>query len=256
MPKSDIEIDSSVFEQKARLLAKKLGKSEREFIKNQTGLLAREVAKMTPPYAGKPTWPTNTAAVGSAKDIKAGKGAIIKDLLKICKTQKSPDIKKLWKRHGAGPVMINGIQIAAGIIMNESELRTWHRKNQSARLRTKQLPRTSQMYVATVVFNRYAKQQQRYVGRAKAVFYGAALTLGAKVSAPPNVKMNMLSVYSYGRVKGVSGKTVGEIGGRAGGLFHTIRHIPMLKKNRLIKAVKRGEYVMRKAAKDSNFKVV
>ena len=55
MAKTDIEIDASVFEQKARLLAKKLGKNESEFIKNQTGLLAREVAKMTPPD-GRTGW--------------------------------------------------------------------------------------------------------------------------------------------------------------------------------------------------------
>jgi len=254
MPKSDIEIDSSVFEQRARLLAKKLGKSEKEFIKNQTGLLAREVSRMTPPYASFPKV-TNSASVGSAKDIKAGKGAVVVDLLRICSTRKSPTVKWAKKVFGNGPVIFES-QAAGGVLINEIELEAWHKTNQRPNNRTKRLPITSRYWVTSVVLNRYIKKEQLKVGRAKAAFYQLATRLGAKATAPANVKNNVPRVQGVGIVRTTKGKTEGTIWSREGGLFHTVKHLPMLRKNRLIKAVKRGEYVMRKAAKDSNFKVV
>ena len=111
-------------------------------------------------------------------------------------------------------------------------------------------------WVSAPVFKAYVKTQQANVGTAKTAFYKAAQALGAKVTAPAGVRNNILNSVGTGTVKKGSSGSKGIITGRAGGLFHTNKFLPMLRKNRLIKAVKRGEYVMKQAAKDSKFKVV
>ena len=255
MAKKDvIEIDTSVFHKRVRALAKKLGKNEKEFVKQQTGLLAREVSRMTPPYASFPKL-SNTASVGSAKDIKAGKGAILGDMLKICTTRKSPTIRWAKKTFNGGPVVFEK-QVAAGVITTEAELHAWHRRHTNIRNRTWTLAFNERCWVAPVVLNKYLKKEYQRVGNAKATFYKVAVSLGAKVTAPPNVKKNAPRASGSGKItKGARG-TVGIIKGKSGGLYHVIRHLPMLRKNRLIKALKRGEFVMKKAAKDADFKVV
>ena len=111
----DIDIDDSVFQKRARALARKLGKDEKEFIKQQTGILAREVARMTPPFASFPKL-SNSASVGSAKDIKAGKWAVYIDVAKICTVKTKGKITKAVKSWGVGPIVYGNKTIAKGII--------------------------------------------------------------------------------------------------------------------------------------------
>ena len=250
----DIDIDDTVFQKRVRSLARKLGRNEKELIKEQTGILAREVARMTPPYAVYPKL-SNAVSAGTAKDIKAGKDAMFGDMLKICSTRKSPTITWAKKTFKGGAVIFEK-QVAAGVITNESELHQWHRSNRKKGNRTNWLPAYARMWVAPVLLNRYLKKEYQRVGNAKATFYKAALSLGAKVTAPANVKKNTGRASGSGKVtKGLRG-AVGTIKGRSGGLYHTIKFMPMLRRNRLIKAVKRGEFLMKKAVKDSEFKVV
>ena len=256
MPRKDVIIDDSVFQKRARILAKKLGKDEKEFIKQQTGILAREVARMTPPFASLPKL-SNSASVGSAKDIKAGKWAVFIDIAQICTVKTKGEINKAKKSWGSGPIIYGkGRVIAKGIIDDGSMLHAWHSANQGANNRTKPLTGSNRYWVSSPVFKAYVKAQQDNVGTAKAAFYKAAQALGAKVTAPAGVKNNKANAAGTGTVKKESKGSKGIITGRAGGLFHTNKHLPMLRKNRLVKAVKRGEFLMRKAAKDSNFKVV
>jgi hypothetical protein len=255
MASKDVDIDDTVFLQRVAALARNLGEEQAGFIKNQTGILAREVARMTPPYASYPKL-TNTASVGSLKDITQGKIAITGDLYKICQIKSLADVKRARKAFGTGPVNF-GFQSGGGTIINEAEFHAWHKKNlYKGRNRTRKVTYYSRYWVTQTVFNRYAKSQHLYVGRAKATFYKAALKLGARVTAPANVKNNALLVSSSGRVNTTGDFSEGVIKGKAGGLYHTIRHLPMLKSNRLIKAVKRGEYLLKQAAKDANFNVV
>ena len=256
MPKKDIDIDDSVFQKRARALARNLGKDEKEFIKQQTGILAREVARMTPPFASFPKL-SNSASVGSAKDIKAGKWAVYIDVAQICTVKTKGEITKAVKSWGTGPIIYGkGRVIAKGIIDNASTLHAWHKTNQGANNRTKPLTGSNRYWVSAPVFKAYVKTQQANVGTAKAAFYKAAMALGAKVTAPAGVRNNKANAVGTGTVKKESKGSKGIVTGRAGGLFHTNKFLPMLRRNRLIKAVKRGEFLMKKAAKDSNFKVV
>ena len=256
MAKKDVDIDDSVFQKRARILAKKLGKDEKEFIRQQTGILAREVARFTPPFASFPKL-TNSASVGTSKDMQAGKWAMFIDIAQICTVKEKGVITKAKKSWGSGPIIYGkGKVIAKGIIDDAGSLHAWHNANQGANNRTKPLSGSNRYWVSAPVFKKYVKDQQANVGTAKAAFYKAAMALGAKVTAPALVKKNIMNSVGTGTVKKESKGSKGTITGRAGGLFHTNRHLPMLRKNRLIKAVKRGEFLMRKAAKDSSFKVV
>ena len=257
MPKSDIEIDSSVFEQKARLLAKKLGKSEREFVKDQAGLLARDVAKMTPPYANKklPSLKVGTS-VGSKADIEAGENAIYWDLKKIYEVLPDDVIWKEHKHSKGGPIYRYGSIRSPGVITDVFKLHRWHRENRNSRGRTKKLKRPGIPWVGESLFTEYLKSQQASAGMAKACFLKASIPLRKKSTATPKIKRHLSRAKGSGRVIKDSKGSVGIISGKARGLSHVYRHIPELKKNRLYKAVKRGEILMREAAKDSNFKVV
>ena len=252
----DVDIDDTVFKQRMAQLARNLGEDEYEFIKNQTGILAREVARFTPPFAVFPKLSTS-ASVATSKDMQAGKWAVYVDVAQICTIKEKGFITKAKKSWGSEVIKYgDGKVISLGIIDDIGTLHKWHTANQGLNNRTRPLTGPNRYWVSSPVFKAYVKTQQANVGTAKAAFYNAALRLGAKVTAPAGVVNNMGNSVGTGTIKKESQGTKGTIRGRAGGLYHTNRHLPMLKKNRLIKAVKRGEYLMRQAAKDSGFNVV
>ena len=256
MASKDVIIDDDVFQQRIAALARNLGEDEFEFVKNQTGILAREVARMTPPYAVFPTL-TNSSSVGTSKDIQKGKWAVYVDIAQICTVKEKGEITKAKKSWGAGVIRYgNGQVISLGIIDNETDLHKWHTANQGLNNRTKPLSGPNRYWVSAPVFKAYVKTQQANVGTAKSAFYKAALQLGATVTAPAAVKNNMFNSDGGGTMKKRVGGSLGKIHGRAGGLYHTTKHMSKLRKNRLIKAVKRGEYLLKQAAKDANFNVV
>ena len=248
-------IDYSAFEKKARALAKKLGADEREFVKQQTGILAREVAKFTPPFATFPTF--KGTSIGSKADEKQGKWAVYMDIKWICTIKPADEIAKAKIKWGNSPIILgNGKRISLGVIDDIGSLAKWHSMNQGLNNRTKALKGPDRFLVSDTVFAQYVKEEQKKVGIAKAAFAKAAVELGAKGAVPAWVTKNMTRTSGSGRLIKESQGTKGVVSGRAGGLFHTSRHVPKLAKNRLVNAVKRGEFLMRKAAKDSNFKVV
>jgi len=248
-------IDYSVFEKRAKALAKRLGKDEREFVRQQTGILAREVAKFTPPFASFPTF--RGTGIGTKADEKQGRWAIYMDVKWICTVKPADEIAKAKIKWGNSPIILgNGKRISLGVIDDIGSLAKWHSMNQGLNNRTKALKGPDRFMVSDTIFAQYVKEEQKKVGIAKAAFAKASLALGAKGTIPAWVKNDMARTSGSGNLIKESKGTKGTITGRAGGLFHTTRHVPKLAKNRLYKAVKRGEILMREAAKDSNFKVV
>tara|TARA_R110000803_G_scaffold17113_4_gene46555 strand:+ start:25 stop:789 length:765 start_codon:yes stop_codon:yes gene_type:complete len=254
MPKKDFTIDYSVFEKRAKALARKLGKDEKEFIKQQTGILAREVAKFTPPFASFPNH--KGSAIGKKADETQGKWAVYMDIKWICTIKPADEIAKARRSWGSSPIIYGGKTITKGVIDDVGSLKAWHNANQGLNNRTKPLKGPMRYWVSDTVFTAYVKEEQKKVGIAKAAFAKASVALGAKGAVPAWVRKHMGTVSGSGVLIKESKGTKGIIAGQAGGLFHTNKHVPSLMKNRLVKAVKRGEFLMKKAAKDSNFKVV
>lgn len=257
MPKygnNKVYVDDSVFQHKARKLARKLGVDEHQFVKEQTGILAREVAKMTPPFATFPSLFKGTS-VGTAKDIKQGEWAVYNDLRKICFVVKN-DVAEKTHRYAKGvPVYRRGGIVAPGVIVSIGELATWHKRNEDYKGRTKELSVPQLPLVGESLFLKYVKSQQANVGIAKAAFYKASVQLGAKGAAVKGIKRHLATTSGGGRMAKTNKGPYGLISGRAKGLWHVHKHLPKLERNRLIKAVKRLEYVNRQAAKSSGFKV-
>lgn len=248
----DVVIDDSEFQRKAKKLAKQYGVDEKEFIKDQTGLLAREVAKFTPPWA---SFPKHTGTgVGTAKDIKAGKMAVLYDLYKILSPRKKGVVTWAKKTFQNRPIYIKGKVVAPFAIDDAGELEAWHSQQQMPNGRTRKLAKDQRPWVSQPLFNRHVKQEQAKVGIAKAAFVKASIQLGAKGTIPKAVLDNLNKPSGSGNVGKTAKGPQGIITGRADGLWHTKRFLPELMTNRLKKAVKRLEYIGRESAKKAGFK--
>ena len=81
--KNNVEIDDSVFQERVKRLARKFKVDEKQFIKDQSRLYARDAARFTPPFKEFPDWQRGTS-VGSKADIEAGESAIKKEIKRIC----------------------------------------------------------------------------------------------------------------------------------------------------------------------------
>ena len=248
----NVYIDDSVFQRKAKKLAKQFGVDQKEFIKDQTGLLAREAARFTPPWAGFPKFTGNS--VGTAKDIKAGEWAIYNDIKKICAVISDDAAERARKYSKGGPIYRKGRIVSPGVLASMSSISQHHKSNKRGRGRTRDLPSNQVPWVGESIFNAYVKTQQNKAGIAKASFYKASLALGAKGPAVKGIKRHVIIADGTGKVMSSRKGPYGLISAKADGLFHTMRFLPQLKTNRLKKAVKRLEYIGRQSAKKSGFK--
>lgn len=244
-----LEIDDKTFTKGAKKLLTDLGKAEKDFVREQSSLLARDLAKFTPPYVTYPLGNTNT--VGTAKDIKQGKTAILMGLRSICKPRKKTTCNWARKAFGNGPIIINGIQIAKGVIDDEETLRKWHQSNRNQYGRTKRVAENERPFVFKTMFNRYVRNVQSDVGIAKASFYKASLHLGGKHTAVKQIKLGLRKGTGKGSIKKTNEGYVGSVYGLAKGAYRTKNHLPALQKDRSIKALKRLKILAREQAKKS-----
>lgn len=253
----DIVIDDSEFQRKAKKLATSFKVEARDFIKEQGGLLARELAGMTPPWAGgqlpKQT-KTGSPKIGTMNDIKAGRKAVETGIRSICHSRKKSAINRAKRYFPSGPIF-NGGQIASGAIDNEAELAAWHRRNKKANGRTKRLADNQKPWVWKQVLDRYIKKEQKEVGIAKAAFVKASLQLGAKGPVLKAISDNLSKPKGSGRMSEISLGPQVIIKAKANGLFHTNRFVGKVQADRLIKARKRLKTVTRLAAKKAKFNV-
>lgn len=249
-----IVIDDSTFQKRARALARKLNVDEYDFVKDQTGLLARDVAKFTPPFASFPSKRGNS--VGTSKDAKAGKMAVLQDISQIVTPQDMGVIKWAQNTFKGRAIYKGKRMIALGVITSETELAAWHRRNRRANGRTRPLKHNQRYWVSSRIFKRYVKSQQQKVGIAKATFAKAGAQLGAKGKILAFISQHLGKASGSGRMARTAKGPYGLIHGRSPGLYNTNRFLPMLERDRLIKALKRLQFIGRQAAKKSGFKVI
>ena len=235
----DIEVDDSIFKKDVAKFLTAIGKEEKTFIREQSGMVARDLAKYTPPYDGFPS--SDSMSIGKPADIKLGKAAIAGNLASICmRVKRKPVINKAIKNFGRNAPVYKGKQrIAFGVIDNVEDLAKWHYKNRNGQGRVRRVPYIDRPMVWTSIFNRYVKRRQKDVGIAKAGFYKASLKFGAKGTAPPNVKKNLGKSAGLGILKQTKDGWVGHISGTSKGGANTLRHLPMIERDRGIKALAR-----------------
>lgn len=249
----EIGVDDSVFQEKVVKLARKFKVDEKQFIKDQSRLLAREAAKFTPPFASFPDWHTGTN-IGSKADIEEGEWAIDTDLRRIFEVL--PD-DVIWKEHKyskGGPIYRHNKIRSPGVIINAFKMHQWHRDNKRANGRTRKLRRPGIPWVGESLFYEYLKSQQASVGMAKASFLKASLAFGGKSSATPKIKRHLARTTGNGQLVKTSRGYDGLMRAKAEGLYHLIRLLPHLRRNRTKKAEKRLEILAKKAVKSAGFK--
>jgi len=246
-----VVIDDNVFQHRARKLARLYKVEENEFVREQTALLARDVAKYTPPFEDFPS--KGRGSIGTGKDKKAGINAIDRDINYITTAQKPAAIKWALKTFGAGrPILKGRKEISKGVLTSVSELRRWHKQNRLARRgTTKPLQHDQKYWVSEQIVRKYKKSEGVNVGLSKAAFAKAAMQLGSKATIPAWVKKNLGRVSGRGKTVRTSRGAHGLISGKAPGLAHVKRLLPMIESDRLIKATKRLQILKRTVAKKS-----
>ena len=272
-------VDDSTFQKRARRLAKLLQVDERQFVREQGGLLARDVAKYTPPYATFPSKGKST--IGSKKDFDEGRGSIVKDMLLNFRitdqsyidhiydiTGTTKNIRRTLRNKKGKQYLVDVDRLNLGSV---SEAVQWHnsrrRKSDGRAMHRGKAggndPKIGRwknrdiMWVNQDIFNKAKKQLIKNVGISKAGPAKAALQLGAKGSIPLPVKKQLGRVKASGRMAQTSKGPYAMIrasGSRSPGLAHVQHLMPMIMRDRLIKAVKRLRYMKRQTVKRTGFK--
>lgn len=246
-------VDDSVFQRQAKRLAKRLKVDEHDFVKAQSGLLARDIARLTPPYQNFPGF-GNKSSIGTTADMMAGKEAIRIDVRSIVIVIKDEDVPGIVKKYGKGAIYGKDGVVAPGILQSQQELKKWHKEMSNTRGRVRKVSMPNIPFVGENTFVSYLKQEYKDVGIAKAAMYGASVGLQAKGAALVAIKKHVPKSGGRGFMTKTSEGSTGNISGSADGLFHVIRHLPKLRTDRLKKAVKRLQYIAKAMAKKSGFK--
>jgi len=253
--KNNVGFDDSVFQERVVKLARKFKVDEKQFIKDQSRLLARDAARFTPPYVVFPG-STKGTSIGTKQDIELGEWAVDTDLRKIFIVL--PD-DVIWKEHKyskGGPIYRHGQIKSPGVITDAFTMHRWHRDNKNSKGRTKSLKVPELPWVGESLFYEYLKSQQASVGMAKACFLKASLAFGGKPAATPKIKRHLVRANGSGSMSKDKDGYKGTMVARAEGLYHLKSKLPHLKRDRTKKAEKRLEILAKNAAKQAGFKVV
>lgn len=248
----DIVVDDSIFKKDVAKFLTAIGKEEKTFIREQSGMVARELAKYTPPFKDKNLPAYNKDTVGTPADIKRGKESVQGDLRSIClRTKSKKYFNRQLKNFGKNsPIYQGKRQIGFGILESIDDIRRWHYKNRTSQGRVGRVAYIDRPLVWQGLFNKYVKKHKwPDVGMAKAGFYKASLYFGAKTTAPPNVKKNSGRATGMGLMIKTKGGWVGQVSSTSKGGANTFRHLPMIKKFRGEKAIKRLEHLAKNRVK-------
>lgn len=260
----NVGIDYSEFQRKAKALVKVWKLEEKDFIKDQSRLLAREAAIYTPPWEGnkndnalKKLAERKGTAVATKGDIEAGENAIKKDIKRICYVVRDRTVWQWREKYGDNALIYDklGVPVARGVITNGTKLYRWHQDNKRKDGRTKDNLKPPNMpAVGRELINEYIKDMQKHVGVAKASLLKTAMSFGDKGSGPAKIKRHLGKATGSGRLITTQKGTEGLLSARADGTYHTNRFVPHLMRNRLEKALKRLQILAKAAAKKAKLK--
>lgn len=254
MPKKVAKIEDAVAQHKLRKLLKLARVDEKEFIRDQGALLARDMAKATPPFASGVIRLTRQT-MGTTADKKQGEAALWRDLLKLFSPQEAGVIK--WaKRVFKGRQIYRGKkQTGAGVITSIEEIGSFHRKNQISRGRTRSLKQANKFWVPEKTLKRYFNREKKRVGRAKASFARAMVDINPKQKVPVWIKRNFSSGDGKGNVTTTGKGTKATVEAHAPGADRVTDNLPYLIRFRVKAMEKRLKFIIRGNAKQVGFKV-
>ena len=258
MPKN-FTVDATLFKVKAKKLVKQLKLDEPTVVREQAGLLAQLLCKVTPPFksfpkmSGKPTYTTANAQRTGVAAVKADFDLVIKSI----GTLKSWTSKRMKKAIRAGDTSYIKERLKYMKTSNKHNLDVFmysddlHNKKRNNRGR---INRGSQPIVAlkNADVNKGRRRAINKVGIAKASFAIIALRLGR-----PSPKGTWISRH-FGKVRNAPIITKNparvKFTSNAKGLDVTTRRLKAVERFRMVAMVKRLEKLVKADAKKAGFK--
>jgi len=254
----NFSVDSTLFKAKAKKLVRKLKLDEPTVVREQAGLLAQLLSKVTPPFksfpkmSGKPTYTTGGAmGVGKAA-VRAGFYSAVKKMGTV--TNWTDKNMRSAIRSGDTAYIQKRLEYMKG--SNKHNLRVSH---YSDNLRNKQRNNRGRVNRGTqpIVMlqnkdvNAGLKRAMDNVGIAKASFALAALRLG-RPKAPAWIAKHFGKVNTPVRV--TRNPAIARFTSNAKGLDVTMRRLNAVERFRMVAMVKNLEALVRANAKKAGFK--
>ena len=255
----NFSVDSTLFKAKAKKLVKQLKLDENKVVREQAGLLAQLLAKMTPPFktfpkmSGKPTYTTGGALGVGKKAVRAGFFAAVQRM-GTDRKWKDKNMKSAIRR-GDTAYIEERLKHMRGSVKHNMKVRKY-----SDSLRDKQRNNRGRVNRGTerVVMlsnkdvNAGLKRAVNNVGIAKASFATIAMQLG-RPSAPA-----WISKHIGNPIKGKPSVSRNPARVRftssAKGLDVVTRRLKAIERFRMVAMVKRLEQLIRADAKKAGFK--
>jgi len=222
--KTSITFDDAIWKQKIKKLAARAKVDEKKFVKENGGLMVRDIAKFTPPYANFPTG--KGRKVGTKKDQIAGELAVEYDLKKIFFVPDDESIIDWAESSFSGAIYEGNKVIGAGVARTLGDVKRHHMANQNNRTgRTRKIAKSQKMWVRRKLFFEYLLREKSSVGRAKAAVLSAAVKIDRKRAgdAPKWVARHLRGGRSSGRMGKIKNGWNALFSASAPGLQHVHR---------------------------------
>ena len=251
-------VDSTLFKAKAKKLVKQLKLDENKVVREQAGLMAQLLAKITPPFksfpkmSGKPTYTTGGAMGIGKKAVRAGFYSAVKRM----GTVKQWTDKRMKKaiRSGDTAYIQQRLEHMKKSVKHNLRVRDYSDKlRNSQRNNRGRVNRGTQPIVMlkNADVNAGLKRAMNNVGIAKASFALAALRLG-RGKAPTWISKHFSKVNTP--VKMTKNPARVTFTAKAKGLDVVIRRLKAVERFRMVAMVKRLEQMVRADAKKAGFK--
>lgn len=248
-------VDFSLYKRKTEKLLNKLDKDKPVFLDEQSGLLFRDVAKYTPPFANGQLPKANANTYGTNSDKKFGEFAVFIDIYRsmrpvgAAEKWKNPQIKEAVRQkdtQALKKIFANSNSVYKGWAVDHfDEKFHLQARNKYGRVRKK----IRQLVVPKEEFVRYMRKVVSTVGQGKAYFAWAAMQMGRN-DAPKWISRHF---YKY-RATVIPGENSRTAIGDHGAFVHTSRFLPRILEMRVTLAEKRLLFLTKNAIKTSGFK--
>ena len=258
MAKKTFTVDQTLFRAQAQKLVRQLKLDEPTVVREQAGLFAQLLSKLTPPFksfpkmSGTPTYTTGGAQGAGANAVKAGFFSAVKRMGTVSN----------WKDKGMKAAIRRGDTAYIEQRLKHMKGSTKHGlkvHKYSDNLRNKQRNTRGHVNSGTQPFvglqnadvNRGLKRAVGNVGIAKASFALAAVRLGRK-SAPKWISRHFQKVNTPVQVSRNPARV--RFTSSAKGLDVTMRRLKAAERFRMVAMVKRLESLVKADAKKAGFK--
>lgn len=249
-----MQVDDSILRHKIKKLLKQLNIDEKDFVKEETGFLARDFAKFTPPYA---VFPSRGTSIGTGKDKKAGEFAILGDLTRIFFVPDNDGVYD-WalREFTSGNIYKKGRIIGLGVARSIAEMEAHHnrmRNPRTGRIRRIKLEQT--LWVSARLFKKYYNEEKKKVGLSKASLAKSAVFFNPKIRVPAWVSRHFGFARGSARLDVKKSKPSGIFRASAPGLIHvSAGTISRVNKGRLLAMDKKLTKMFKATARRVGFK--